>query len=136
MTRCACAAGPISTSRSSRSSRNRLLRADKLPGSSLFWKELTEPMMRAVDAIMECLKAEGVDVVFGYPGGANLPTYDAFVDAGSRHVLVRHEPGGGRAAGGYAKATVTIGVSLAVRGPGRPILLPPLRELLMDPEKV
>ncbi|MCW3001866.1 MAG: ilvB, partial [Conexibacter sp.] len=36
--------------------------------------------MRAVDAVMECLKAEGVDVVFGYPGGANLPTYDAFVD--------------------------------------------------------
>ena len=40
--------------------------------------------MRAVDAVMECLKAEGVDVVFGYPGGANLPTYDAFVDAGIR----------------------------------------------------
>ena len=62
-------------------------------------------MMRAVDAIMECLKAEGVDVVFGYPGGANLPTYDAFVDAGIRHVLVRHEAGGGHAAEGYAKAS-------------------------------
>ena len=62
-------------------------------------------MMRAVDAIMECLKAEGVDVVFGYPGGANLPTYDAFVDAGIRHILVRHEAGGGHAAEGYAKAT-------------------------------
>ncbi len=49
--------------------------------------------MRAVDAVMECLKAEGVDVVFGLPGGANLPTYDAFVDAGIRHVLVRHEAG-------------------------------------------
>ena len=49
--------------------------------------------MRAVDAIMECLKAEGVDVVFGYPGGANMPTYDAFVDAGIRHILVRHEAG-------------------------------------------
>ena len=44
--------------------------------------------MRAVDAVMECLKAEGVDVVFGLPGGANLPTYDAFVDAGIKHVLV------------------------------------------------
>ena len=61
--------------------------------------------MRAVDAVMECLKAEGVDVVFGLPGGANLPTYDAFVDAGIRHVLVRHEAGGGHAAEGYAKAT-------------------------------
>ena len=47
--------------------------------------------MRAVDAVMECLKAEGVDVVFGLPGGANLPTYDAFVDGGLRHILVRHE---------------------------------------------
>ena len=62
-------------------------------------------MMRAVDAVMECLKAEGVDVVFGYPGGANLPTYDAFVDAGIRHILVRHEAGGGHAAEGYAKAS-------------------------------
>ena len=56
--------------------------------------------MRAVDAVMECLKAEGVEVVFGLPGGANLPTYDAFVDAGIRHVLVRHEAGGGHAAQG------------------------------------
>ena len=43
--------------------------------------------MRAVDAVMECLKAEGVDVVFGLPGGANLPTYDAFYDAGIRHIV-------------------------------------------------
>ena len=50
-------------------------------------------MMRAVDAMMECLKAEGVDVVFGYPGGANLPTYDAFVDAG---VKSRTGPARGR----------------------------------------
>ena len=56
--------------------------------------------MRAVDAIMECLKAEGVDVVFGLPGGANLPTYDALVDAGIHHVLVRHEAGGGPRRGG------------------------------------
>ena len=69
--------------------------------------------MRAVDAVMECLKAEGVDVVFGLPGGANLPTYDAFVDAGIRHVLVRHEAGGGHAAGGYAKATGKVGVAFA-----------------------
>ena len=69
-------------------------------------------MMRAVDAVMECLKAEGVDVVFGYPGGANLPTYDAFVDAGIRHVLVRHEAGGGHAAEGYAKASGKVGVVL------------------------
>ena len=76
-------------------------------------------MMRAVDAVMECLKAEGVDVVFGYPGGANLPTYDAFVDAGIRHILVRHEAGGGHAAEGYAKASGKVGVGLRHLGPGR-----------------
>ncbi len=75
--------------------------------------------MRAVDAVMECLKAEGVDVVFGLPGGANLPTYDAFYDAGIRHVLVRHEAGGGHAAEGYAKATGKVGVALATSRPGR-----------------
>ena len=72
-------------------------------------------MMRAVDALMECLKAEGVEVVFGLPGGANLPTYDAFVDAGIRHILVRHEAGGGHAAEGYAKATGKVGVALRAR---------------------
>ena len=61
--------------------------------------------MRAVDAIIECLKAEGVDAMFGIPGGANLPTYDAIVGGGVRHILVRHEAGGGHAAEGYAKAT-------------------------------
>ena len=76
-------------------------------------------MMRAVDAIMECLKAEGVDVVFGYPGGANLPTYDAFVDAGIRHILVRHEAGGGHAAEGYAKAIGPRGRRLRDLRPGR-----------------
>ena len=75
--------------------------------------------MRAVDAVMECLKAEGVDVVFGLPGGANLPTYDAFVGGGIRHILVRHEAGGGHAAEGYAKATGKVGVAFATSGPGR-----------------
>src|SRR5438128_5474295 len=89
-------------------------------------------MMRAVDAIMECLKAEGVDVVFGYPGGANLPTYDAFVDAGIRHVLVRHEAGGGHAAEGYAKATGKVGVALGTSGPGATNLVTPICDAMMD----
>src|SRR3954465_4133229 len=74
--------------------------------------------MRAVDAIMECLKAEGVDTVFGIPGGANLPTYDALYDAGIRHILCRHEQGAGHAAEGYAKASGKVGVALATSGPG------------------
>ncbi|QEC48860.1 biosynthetic-type acetolactate synthase large subunit [Baekduia soli] len=88
--------------------------------------------MRAVDAVMECLKAEGVDVVFGYPGGANLPTYDAFVDAGIRHVLVRHEAGGGHAAEGYAKSTGKVGVALGTSGPGATNLVTPIMDAMMD----
>src|SRR5215210_4351000 len=88
--------------------------------------------MRAVDAIMECLKAEGVEVVFGLPGGANLPTYDAFVDAGIRHVLVRHEAGGGHAAEGYAKETGKVGVCLGTSGPGATNLVTPICDAMMD----
>src|SRR6202789_2125192 len=88
--------------------------------------------MRAVDAVMECLKAEGVDVVFGLPGGANLPTYDAFVNGGIRHILVRHEAGGGHAAEGYAKATGKVGVSLATSGPGATNLVTPICDAMMD----
>jgi acetolactate synthase-1/2/3 large subunit len=88
--------------------------------------------MRAVDAVMECLKAEGVEVVFGYPGGANLPTYDAFVDAGIKHVLVRHEQGGGHAAEGYAKATGKVGVCLATSGPGATNLVTAITNAMMD----
>src|ERR1700744_5387239 len=91
-----------------------------------------EEAMRAVDALMECLKAEGVDVVFGLPGGANLPTYDAFYDAGIRHILVRHEAGGGHAAEGYAKATGKVGVSLGTSGPGATNLVTPICDAMMD----
>ncbi len=88
--------------------------------------------MRAVDALMECLKAEGVEVVFGYPGGANLPTYDAFYDAGIKHILVRHEAGGGHAAEGYAKATGKVGVSLGTSGPGATNLVTAICDAMMD----
>jgi len=88
--------------------------------------------MRAVDALMECLKAEGVDVVFGLPGGANLPTYDAFVTGGIRHILVRHEAGGGHAAEGYAKATGKVGVAFATSGPGATNLITPMCDAMMD----
>src|SRR6202167_5923776 len=88
--------------------------------------------MRAVDAVMECLKAEGVDVVFRLPGGANLPPYDAFVDGGVRHILVRHEAGGGHAAEGYAKATGKVGVAFATSGPGATNLITPICDAMMD----
>ena len=88
--------------------------------------------MRAVDAIMECLKAEGVEHVFGIPGGANLPTYDALYDGGIRHVQCRHEQGAGHAAEGYAKASGRVGVALATSGPGATNLVTPIADAMMD----
>ena len=88
--------------------------------------------MRAVDAIMECLKAEGVEHVFGIPGGANLPTYDALYDAGIRHVHCRHEQGAGHAAEGYAKASGRVGVALATSGPGATNLVTAIADAQMD----
>jgi acetolactate synthase I/II/III large subunit len=88
--------------------------------------------VRAVDAIMECLKAEGVDTVFGIPGGANLPTYDALYDGGIRHILCRHEQGAGHAAEGYAKASGKVGVALATSGPGATNLVTAIADAVMD----
>jgi acetolactate synthase-1/2/3 large subunit len=88
--------------------------------------------MRAVDAIMECLKAEGVDAVFGIPGGANLPTYDALYGAGIRHIQCRHEQGAGHAAEGYAKASGKVGVALATSGPGATNLVTAIADAVMD----
>ena len=65
--------------------------------------------MRAADALCQALKAEGVKHVFGIPGGANLPTYDALYDADLTHIQARHEQGAGHAAEGYAKASGRVG---------------------------
>src|SRR5436305_14020743 len=102
------------------------------PVVSLDLSERRSKRMRAVDALIECLKAEGVDVVFGLPGGANIPTYDALVDGGIRHVLVRHEAGGGHAAQGYAKATGKVGVCFATSGPGATNIVTPVVDAMMD----
>jgi acetolactate synthase-1/2/3 large subunit len=81
---------------------------------------------------MESLKAEGVKDVFGIPGGANLPTYDAMVDADFRHVQVRHEQGGGHAAEGYAQASGRVGVAFATSGPGATNLVTAIADAMMD----
>ncbi len=88
--------------------------------------------MRGVDAIMGCLKAEDVEHVFGIPGGANLPTYDALYDAGVRHIQCRHEQGAGHAAEGYAKASGKVGVALATSGPGATNLVTAIADAVMD----
>ena len=70
-------------------------------------------------ALFKSLEGEGVDVVFGIPGGAILPAYDPLVDSKIRHVLCRHEQGAGHAAEGYAWATGRVGVAIATSGPER-----------------
>jgi len=81
---------------------------------------------------MQSLKAEGVEYVFGIPGGANLPTYDALVDAEFRHIQVRHEQGGGHAAEGYAKASGKVGVAFATSGPGATNLVTAIADAMLD----
>ncbi|WP_043484788.1 biosynthetic-type acetolactate synthase large subunit [Geothrix fermentans] len=82
--------------------------------------------------IWECLTREGVATVFGYPGGAILPTYDAMVDFPIRHVLVRHEQSAVHMADGYARASGRVGVVVATSGPGATNLVTGLATAMMD----
>ncbi len=88
--------------------------------------------MRACDYLVQALAREGVEVVFGYPGGAIMPLYDALVDAPFKHVLVRHEQGAALAADGYARATGKVGVCLATSGPGATNLLTGIANAYLD----
>ena len=89
--------------------------------------------MTGAQALMECLRREGVDVIFGYPGGQALPIYDALYDAKDiRHVLVRHEQGAAHAADGYARASGKVGVCLATSGPGATNLVTGIANAYMD----
>jgi acetolactate synthase-1/2/3 large subunit len=89
--------------------------------------------MLGSDAILRSLEAEGVDVCFGIPGGAILPTYDAFARGSSvRHVLARHEQGAGHMAEGYARASGRVGVAIATSGPGATNLVTPIADAWMD----
>jgi acetolactate synthase-1/2/3 large subunit len=88
--------------------------------------------MRAADALMEALKAEGVEHVFGIPGGANLPTYDAIYDADLTHIQARHEQGAGHMAEGYAKSSGRVGVAMATSGPGATNLVTAIADAIMD----
>src|SRR5688572_1568169 len=82
--------------------------------------------------IWECLVHEGVTTVFGYPGGAILPAYDAMLDYPIRHVLVRHEQGASHMADGYARAGGGVGVALATSGPGATNLVTGIATAMMD----
>ncbi len=82
--------------------------------------------------VWECLQREGVEVVFGYPGGASLPIYDALSDYNIHHVLVRHEQGASHMADGYARASGKVGVALATSGPGATNLVTGIANAMMD----
>ncbi len=83
-------------------------------------------------ALIKALEYEGVDIVFGVPGGAILPAYDPLYDSPIRHILARHEQGAGHMAEGYAWATGRVGVCIATSGPGATNLVTPLADALMD----
>ncbi|SDS16370.1 acetolactate synthase large subunit [Corynebacterium timonense] len=89
--------------------------------------------MNGADAVVRSLEELGVEVVFGLPGGAVLPLYDALFAAQKlRHVLVRHEQGAGHAATGYAQSSGKVGVCLATSGPGATNLVTPLADAYLD----
>ena len=88
--------------------------------------------MTGAQLIMACLKAHHVTTLFGYPGGAIMPTYDALYDAGLDHLLCRNEQGAAIAAIGYARSTGKVGVCIATSGPGATNLVTGLGDAMMD----
>jgi acetolactate synthase-1/2/3 large subunit len=88
--------------------------------------------MIGAEILIECLKREGVEVMFGYPGGSVLPIFDKLYDAGLRFILTRHEQGAAHAADGYARATGKVGVCLATSGPGATNLTTGIANAYMD----
>src|ERR1700687_3544645 len=89
-------------------------------------------MLKGADIVLRCLRAEGVNLVFGYPGGAIMPLYDALEGSGIRHILSRHEQGAVFAAEGYARSTGKTGVAIATSGPGATNLMTGIADAKMD----
>jgi hypothetical protein len=89
-------------------------------------------MLKGADIVLQCLRAEGVDLVFGYPGGAIMPLYDALEGSGVRHILTRHEQGAVFAAEGFARVTGKVGVAIATSGPGATNLITGIADAKMD----
>ena len=89
--------------------------------------------LTGAEIVWECLQREGVKVVFGYPGGAILPTYDALEKYPQiHHVLTRHEQGAAHMADGFARATGEVGVAIATSGPGATNLVTGIATAMMD----
>src|SRR5216684_2441516 len=92
----------------------------------------TPRKLTGAEVIWECLERLGVEHVFGYPGGAILPTYDALTKSRVHHVLVRHEQGATHMADGYARASGKVGVALATSGPGATNMVTGIATAMMD----
>ncbi|MDA8400225.1 MAG: acetolactate synthase large subunit [Actinomycetota bacterium] len=88
--------------------------------------------LTGAQALIKSLETEGVEVIFGLPGGAILPVYDPILDSSIRHILVRHEQGAGHAAEGYAQVTGRPGVAMVTSGPGATNIVTPLCNAYMD----
>src|SRR5437879_8799690 len=89
-------------------------------------------MLRGAEIFLQCLRAEDLDVVFGNPGGAIMPLYDALDGSGVRHVLTRHEQGAVFAAEGVARVSGKVGVAMATSGPGATNLVTGIADAKMD----
>src|SRR5271163_2543790 len=90
------------------------------------------PQLTGAEIIWATLAGEGVDKVFGYPGGAILPAYDALRKFPIHHVLVRHEQGASHMADGYARASGKVGVCIATSGPGATNLVTGIATAMLD----
>jgi acetolactate synthase I/II/III large subunit len=88
--------------------------------------------MKGAEFLVKALEREGVEIIFGYPGGAIMPVYDALLDSKIRHILVRHEQAAALAADGYARATGKVGVCMATSGPGATNLVTGIANAYMD----
>lgn len=93
---------------------------------------MTKIIKSGAEILLECLKNEGVDIVFGYPGGQVIPLYDKLYDSDIKHILVGHEQGAAHAADGYARATGKVGVCIATSGPGATNLVTGIATAYMD----
>src|SRR3989442_3139191 len=88
--------------------------------------------LTGAQALIKSLEMEGVEGMFGLPGGAILPVYDPIIDSPIRHVLVRHEQGAGHMAEGYAHVTGRPGVAIVTSGPAATNIVTPLCDAFMD----
>src|SRR6201987_2293909 len=93
---------------------------------------MTRRSMTGGRILWECMEREGVKQVFGYPGGAILPAYDALKGSKIHHILVRHEQGATHMADGYARASGQGGVAVATSGPGAPNMVPGIATAMLD----